>query len=485
MPEARPRRARDQPVHVRHFIGGAWRGTADHVRENPARPGEVVSIAPDGDAHDVRDAVEAAVDALDGWRRVPAPRRGAFLARTAELLEGRSAELSELICREEGKTINEARGEVERSVELLRFFAGAGWRLTGEVLPAGVEGVTIQTRRVPVGVIGLITPWNFPLAIPVWKLAPALVCGNTVVIKPAELTPAPVHVLMQCLQEAELPSGVVNAVYGPGTVAGAALVADARVAAISFTGSVDVGRAVQQAASARMARAQLEMGGKNALVVLDDADPRHAAELAALGAFGLTGQACTATSRLICTPAIHDAVIDALVSLLPAWSPGDGLHPSTRMGPAVDARQLERNVDHLALAEQEGARMIGGGAPDGLLFPPAVLVDVHPSMRTAREEAFAPILSVLCAEDLDDAIRIVNDSPFGLAAGIATASLDAALRFAEDCDVGTVKVNQPTTGNEPNAPFGGVKLSSNGGHREQGDAALEFYSGTRTVYLSA
>jgi acyl-CoA reductase-like NAD-dependent aldehyde dehydrogenase len=473
------------PVELAHLIAGehVGNGAGGSQRFNPARPGELVAISPQADAATVDAAIGAAAAAAPTWRATPAPARGRILTRAAELLMERHARIARDLCREEGKTLAEAGGEVTRAADILRFHGGEGWRAGGETLPTSVTGTLLYTVREPLGVVGLITPWNFPIAIPAWKLAPALVVGNAVVMKPSGLTGLTATHLARALVDAGLPAGVLNVVLGAGRVAGVALVDDPRVAAISFTGSTVVGLGIQAAAAPRLARTQLEMGGKNALVVLDDADPARAASIAAAGGFGLTGQACTATSRVICTPGIHDAFVQALAAEARAYAPGDGQEEGVRMGPVVSEDQLATNLDHLGGAQAAGAKLAAGGSHDALRFEPAVFAGVTPDMAIAREEVFGPVIAVLEVADLDEAISLVNDSAYGLTAGIATNDLAAVTRFADAAEVGVVKVNQSTTGLELNAPFGGVKQSSTDTFREQGSGAVDFYTRTKTVYV--
>src|SRR5918996_3009692 len=426
------------PIAVRHLIGGEWSGERARERENPARPGEIVAELPAGGIDEVDAAIAAAQAAYPAWRKTPAPARGAILGRTAELLADRTKEIARDLTAEEGKTLTESSAEVQRAIEILRFFSGEGWRLAGENLPSSVPSTHLYTVKEPLGVVGLITPWNFPIAIPTWKLAPALVSGNAVVMKPA---------------------------------------------AISFTGSVTTGLGINAIASARLARVQLEMGGKNALVVLDDADPAVAARVAAQGGFGLTGQACTATSRVIATRAAHDAFVDALSAEADSWQPGDGQLPETKMGPVVDGSQLDTDLSYLELGKSEGAELVTGGDVENLFLRPAVFAGVKPSMRVACEEIFGPVVGVLEVGSLDEAIELANDSTYGLSGGIVTNDLTAAMRFADEAEVGVVKINRPTTGVEVNAPFGGMKQSSSGTFREQGNVAVDFFTRLKTVYL--
>ena len=474
---------RSGPVAVRHLIGGEWSGEAADERRNPARPDEVVAELPSGGEQEVDAAIVAAEEALPGWRDTPPPARGAILARAGELLVARKAEYGRDLCAEEGKTLTEATMEVQRAADILRYHAGGGWGSIGEHLPSSVPSTHLFTVSEPLGVVGLITPWNFPIAIPTWKLAPALISGNTVVIKPASLTPVSVQHLAECLIEAGLPDGVLNIVIGPGSGVGNKIVGDTRVAGVSFTGSTAVGLKIHEIAAARMARVQLEMGGKNAVLVLDDADPATAAKVVAAGGFGLTGQACTATSRAIVTPGVHDAFVSALREAAAGFAPGDGQADGVKMGPVVSDSQLGTDLDYLKIARDEGADVVVGGEASELFFEPTVLAGVDPGMRVAREEIFGPVVSVLEAGGLDEAIAQVNDSEYGLTAGIVTNDLRAAMRFAKEAQVGVVKVNRPTTGLDLNAPFGGVKSSSTGTYREQGSVAVDFYTRLKTIYL--
>jgi aldehyde dehydrogenase (NAD+) len=470
-------------ITVKHLIGGEWAGKPDRERRNPARPGDVVAEMPAGGPQEVAAAVTAAQSALTTWRRVPAPARGAILARASELLAARREEVARDLTAEEGKTHAEATGEVQRAIDVLRFFGGEGWRLGGENLPSATPNTHLYTVKEPLGVVALITPWNFPIAIPAWKLAPALVSGNCVVLKPATLVPVSAQHLAECLLEAGLPAGVLNIVHGSGSVVGEALVRDERVAAISFTGSVATGLRVNEIGSARLARVQLEMGGKNALVVLEDADPALAARIAAQGGFGLTGQACTATSRVVCARAIHDHFVAALQQEAAVWRPGDGRLAATKMGPVVDESQLRTDLSYLEIGRSEGVEIVVGGEATNLFFEPTVLTGVMPRMRIAQEEIFGPVIGVIEVADLDEAIAVANDSPYGLCGGIVTNDLRAAMRFADEAEVGLVKINRPTTGLDLNAPFGGVKRSSSGTFREQGNVAVDFYTRLKTVYI--
>ncbi|TCP41619.1 aldehyde dehydrogenase (NAD+) [Tamaricihabitans halophyticus] len=469
---------------VQHLIDGAWRGQEDRARRNPANQTEVVNTSPSADAGTVHDAISAAEQAASGWASTPAPARGAILLDAAELLRTKHSEIARDLVREEGKTLAEATGEVRRAIDVLRYFGARGWHQDGSVFPSASADTTVLTRQEPLGVVGLITPWNFPIAIPAWKLAPALIAGNAVVLKPAEFTPASADHLARALLAAGLPDGVLNVVHGAGEVAGKTLVEDDRVAAVSFTGSTDVGMRIQRTVTERRGRVQLEMGGKNAYLVLDDAAPEAAARVVAAGAFGLTGQACTATSRVYCTPGVRAEFSAALATEAKRYQPGDGLATGTAMGPVISEQQLATDVGAVRTAIDNGATVVTGGAdPDGLRFEPTVLTDMAQDADVVRQEVFGPVLAVLPVADLDEGLARVNDSPYGLAAGICTRDLAAAHHFAAATHVGVVKVNRPTTGLDLNVPFGGVKDSSTNTFREQGPTATEFYSWSKTVYF--
>jgi aldehyde dehydrogenase (NAD+) len=472
------------PTALRHRIGPEFAGQPVIERTNPADPSQVVALTPDGDERTVDEAVLAAAAAQPGWAAMPAPERGAILLRAAVILSARAEAVATDLVREEGKTLPEAMGEVGRAVEILQYYGGEGRRGRGEVVPSGTPHTLAYTRREPLGVVGIITPWNFPIAIPSWKTAPALISGNAVVLKPATITPLSTWHLAQALDEAGLPPGVLNVVFGPGGKIGRAIAAHPGLAAVSFTGSNSVGRETESVVNARHARVLLEMGGKNPLVVLDDADPATAARIAAMSGFGLTGQACTATSRVICTPGIHDALVDALVAEAARYRPGDGLGPGTIMGPVVSEAQLGTDLDWIALGTADGGTVVTPSAePDGQFLPPTVFTEVTTSHRIAQEEVFGPVLAVMHADDVDHAIDIANDIPFGLSAGVVTNDMRSANRFIDRIQAGIVKVNRPTSGVDPNMPFGGVKESSTNTYREQGSGASDFYTWTKSVYL--
>lgn len=471
-------------IEARHLIAGRWTGEPTLERRNPARADDIVSVAAVADQATVTRAIDAAAAAQPAWTATPAPARGAILLRGASILEGRAEGVALDLTREEGKTLREARGEVDRAVAILRFFGSEGWRLGGHTFPATASAEThIYTRREPLGVVALITPWNFPIAIPAWKSAPALIAGNSVILKPASLTPASAVHLIAALVEAGIPDGVITLLLGSGSAVGDPLVDDPRVAAISFTGSVGTGAAIYERVARRRPRVQLEMGGKNALVVLDDADATSAARIASAGGFGLTGQACTATSRVICTRGIVEDFVEAFVAESQRYAPRDGQDPASLMGPVISADRLASNLEFLEGARAGGARIVAGDQPaDGLLEVPAIVADVDVQDRLAQEEVFGPVVAVLTVDGLGEAIDAVNATRYGLTAGIVTADLAAAHRFANGVRAGVIKVNLPTTGLDLNVPFGGVGDSSTNTFREQGSSAVDFYSWTKSVY---
>jgi acyl-CoA reductase-like NAD-dependent aldehyde dehydrogenase len=477
----------------KNYIGGQWvAASAGKLSEdrNPADTTEVLGLFQSSGQEDVEQAIEAASAAFPSWAAMPAPKRGQILFRAAQIIESRSEEMARTLTQEEGKTLAESRGEVLRAVELFRYYAGEGRRLNGETFPSEAPKTFLYTFRVPLGVVAIVTPWNFPIAIPAWKMAPALIAGNTVVFKPASLTPLIALRLVECLAEAGLPAGVLNLVTGSGGAVGDALVSHPKVAAVSFTGSCEVGTAVRRLAASHTNRIQLEMGGKNPLVVLDDADLEMAADIAAVGGFGLTGQACTAGSRVIVTEKVADQFTALLVERAKSIRVGNGLEAGVRMGPAVSDGQLNTDLGYIHIGKEEGAELLYGGRrleggpyDRGYFIEPAVFANVRPSMRIAQEEIFGPVISVLRAGDFDEAVEIANGVKFGLVAGICTRSLNKAFAFAEVAQAGVIKVNKPTTGLELQVPFGGIKDSSSGTYKEQGKAAIDFYTTTKTVYV--
>lgn len=472
-----------------NYIDGAWVEGDWFEDRNPARADEVVGRFVNGAAADMRRAAEAAAAALPGWASMPAPARGALLYKAADLLERRFDEISAEMTREEGKTLPEAKGEVRRSINIFRYFAGEGSRLGGIVAPSERERVHMFAIRKPVGVCGLVTPWNFPSAIPAWKLAPALICGNTVVLKPASAAPLSAWRIVEACHEAGIPKGVVNFVAGPGKALGEALVEAPALKAISFTGSCGVGAWLHERASRRKLRIQLEMGGKNPTIVLADAPFEAAVENVVNGAFFSTGQKCTATSRAIVEEAIYDKFVEALVERTKKLKVGDGMQPGVDMGPCVDEAQMKTVLGYIEIGRREcgepvcgGRRLTGGDYDRGWFVEPTIFAGVTQEMTIAREEIFGPVLAVMKARDLKHALEMANASEFGLSASLQTASLTRMFEYIYGIEAGLVTVNLPSAGVEYQLPFGGTKDSSFG-PKEQGPAALEFYSDYKTVYV--
>ncbi len=480
-------------ISYQNFIGGEWVGSSASAKaqtRNPADTREVVAEYALAGAVEARQALAAARNAFPAWAAATAIARGRVLSKASQILESRKAALAELLTREEGKTLAESAGEVQRAVDIFRFFGGLSYTLGGQTIPHDLPGNLLYTSRQPLGVVALITPWNFPIAIPAWKMAPALVAGNAVVIKPATPAPAMTLELAKALAEAGLPKGALNVLVGAGREVGAELATNPAVAALSFTGSHSVGQQVHEQLAKRMARSQMEMGGKNPTIVLADADLDLAVNLVARAGFGLTGQACTATSRVIVERAVLPAFTEKLVARASALKVGNGLTAGVEMGPAVSESQLKTDLDYVGIAQDEGARLLCGGRrlTDGDFGPgwfmePTVFGEVTPQMRIAREEVFGPVIAVLGADSFDEAIAVANGVDVGLSASIVTRDFRKAMLYAERIEAGVVKVNQISTGLALQAPFGGVKQSSTDAFKEQGAGAIEFYSRLKTVYL--
>jgi len=480
------------PQLFHNYVGGQWKeceSKKTFADINPADRDETVGIFQASSAKDAAAACEAAAKAQPAWAALPAPRRGEYLFKAAELLESRLAKLAKEMTREEGKTLPESQGEVKRAINIFRYFGGEGARQFSYQIPSERENVFCYTLRMPLGVAGLITPWNFPSAIPAWKMAPALVAGNTVVIKPASLAPLSGLRLIEGLHEAGIPAGVLNSVTGSGGIVGNAIVEHPAVRAVSFTGSCEVGNALHEIVSRRKIRVQLEMGGKNPTVVLKDADLDYAADVLVNGAFFSTGQKCTACSRAIIEKPIYDALLEKLVAKTKNLRVGNGLEPGVAIGPAVDAAQLETDLKYIEIGKSEGAKLLcggnrltGGAYDKGYFIEPTIFEGVTPNMRIAQEEIFGPVLALMTANDFDDAIRLANCVKFGLSASIVSKDLTRVHQFINRIEAGLITVNLPTAGVEYQLPFGGTKESSFG-MREQGPLALDFYTETRTVYL--
>ncbi|WP_193176290.1 aldehyde dehydrogenase family protein [Oricola nitratireducens] len=472
-----------------NLIGGAWvAGAGTSENRNPADASDLVGIYAHADVSQVAEAVEAARQALPGWERAGSQFRADLLDRVGAGILARKDEIGRILAREEGKTLAEAVGETVRAAQIFRFYAGEALRVAGDAVASVRPDVDVEITREPVGVVGLITPWNFPIAIPAWKIAPALAYGNTVVFKPADLTPACAHILARLLHEAGAPAGVFNLVMGRGSVVGDAILSHPDVDAVSFTGSVPVGRALAVKAAGGLKKVQLEMGGKNPMVVLDDADLDLAVAACLNGAFYSTGQRCTASSRLIAEAGIHDAFVEKLTEGAMALKVGDPLDPGTQIGPVVSESQLRSNLAYVNLACEEGAEVFGGetinGETEGYFQRPAVFVGATNGMRISREEIFGPCASVIKAADFEEALALANDTEFGLSSGICTSSLKYSREFRKRSQAGMVMVNLPTAGVDYHVPFGGRKGSSYGS-REQGRYAAEFYTTVKTAYSFA
>ena len=468
-----------------NLIAGAWTGGADTIRSiNPSDTNDVVGEFAVASAEQVRDAIAAARAALEPWAATTTQTRSDLLHNIGGELLARKEELGDLLAREEGKTRAEAIGEVTRAAQVFRFFAGETVRYGGERLPSVRPGIEVESSRHPVGVVGIITPWNFPIAIPAWKIAPALAFGNTVVFKPSERTPAIGWALADIISRTSAPPGVFNLVMGAGPVGEAIL---GGVDAVSFTGSVATGRQVAKRAVERMIRVQTEMGGKNPLVVLDDADLATAVNCAVDGAFFQTGQRCTASSRLVVTEGIHDRFVDAVSERLRALVVDHALKAGTQVGPVVDQRQLDQDLSYIEIGKREGATAKVAGEllkrdTPGFYLSPTLFVDATNDMRVNREEIFGPVASVIRVKDYDEALSVANDTEFGLSAGICTTSMKHARHFQSHVESGLAMINLPTAGLDYHVPFGGTKASSYG-QREQGRYAVEFYTITKTSYI--
>jgi len=476
-------------IQAQNFIAGAWSKSAGQKPDvNPSNTNDVIGEFPQAAAGDVESAIAAAKAAFPAWSRSSIQLRHDALKRIGDEILARKEEIGRLLAREEGKTLAEGIGETVRAGQIFLFFSGEALRLAGEKLASVRPSIDVEITREPLGVIGLITPWNFPIAIPAWKIAPALAYGNCVVLKPAELVPATAHALAEIIARAGLPAGVFNLVMGRGSVVGEAMLRHKDVAGISFTGSVATGRRIAATCieSEPMKKVQLEMGGKNPLVVLDDADLKIAVECAVNGAFFQTGQRCTASSRLIVTEKVHDSFVTAMAERMKSLVIGDALKEGTQIGPVVDQSQLDQDLDYIRIGQDEGAKLLAGGErlnreTPGFYLAPALFTDVDNGMRIAREEIFGPVATITRVKDYEAALAAANDTAFGLSAGICTTSLKYAGHFKRNSEAGMVMVNLPTAGVDYHVPFGGRKGSSYG-PREQGRYAAEFYTTVKTAY---
>jgi alpha-ketoglutaric semialdehyde dehydrogenase len=473
----------------KNYVAGEWvAGASALVNRNPSDLTDAIGEFAMADIDQTHAAVAAAKKAFAAWSVSPIQQRADILDKAGSEILARKEEIGRLLSREEGKTLPEGIGETTRAGHIFKFFSGEALRLSGDKIPSVRPGVDVEVTREPIGVVGLITPWNFPIAIPSWKIAPALAYGNTVVFKPAQWTPGCAWVLAEVLAKAGLPPGVLNLVVGSGATVGETLVGHPDVTAISFTGSAATGREIARKAVARLAKVQLEMGSKNPLIVLDDADLPTAINIAVQGAYYSTGQRCTASSRLIVTEGIHDRFVSGLTEKLKSLKVDDALAAGTDIGPVVEKAQLEQDLDYIAVGQREGARLVCGGErlqrkTDGYYMSPALFTDATNSMRISREEIFGPVACVIKVKTYEEALAVANDTEFGLSAGIATTSLKYASHFKRHAQYGMVMVNLPTAGVDYHVPFGGRKGSSYG-PREQGRYAAEFYTTVKTAYIA-
>ncbi len=475
---------------MNNYINGKWmpsRSNESIPNINPANTDEILGQTPLSTAEEAREAVAAAKEAFPKWKATPAPVRGKLLFRAADLLQQRLEELATLLTKEEGKALKDSRGEVQRAINIMEFTAGEGRRLRGATIPSELPRTFVYTIRQPVGVAGLITPWNFPVAIPIWKIAPALVAGNTVVLKPSELTPLTAVRIVEIFEEAGFPPGVLNMVLGSGNTVGEENHPD--VDALSFTGSNDVGCALYEKASRRGIRVQCEMGGKNPVVVLRDADLDLAVEGVAQGGFGSTGQRCTASSRVIVEESIAGRFTEMLLARMERIRTGNGLDPEIDMGPCVEEKQMNKVLRYIEIGKTEGARLLrggkrltGGAFNKGFFVEPTLFDGVSVNMRIAQEEIFGPVISLLRAKNFEEAVEMANGVKFGLCSSLYSQDMSAILRFTEMSEAGKVHINSPTIGGEAQAPFGGTKATGIG-PREQGTEVFEFYTEVKTVYM--
>ncbi|MGQ7886096.1 alpha-ketoglutaric semialdehyde dehydrogenase GucD [Paenibacillus sp. WC2504] len=477
-----------------NYINGEWQaaGTGQTVPSiNPAKKSEVVGYVQSSSLEDLNQAVASAKSAQQGWRKLSGAARGDYLFKAANVLESRINEIAESMTREMGKTLPEAKGETARGVAILRYYAGEGMRKIGDVIPSSDSEALMFTTRAPLGVVGVISPWNFPVAIPIWKMAPALIYGNAVVLKPAQETAVTAAKIVECFAEAGLPAGVLNLVTGSGAIIGQGLAEHPDVNGITFTGSNQVGKRVGQAALARGAKYQLEMGGKNPILIASDADLDLAVDATISGGIRSTGQKCTATSRVIVMSEVYESFKEKLLSKLKGLTVGHGLDAGTWLGPCANENQLKTVQSYIQKGIEEGAELLfGGSSPDhpdlaeGFYIQPTVFDKVTPEMAIAREEIFGPVLALIQVESMEQAIQVANDSDFGLSASIYTQNIGNILSFIQDMDAGLVRINSETAGVELQAPFGGMKQSSSHS-REQGQAAIEFFTSIKTVFLKA
>ena len=475
-----------------NFIDGQWRkpSSATYLPDiNPADTKEVVAESPSSTAAEAIMAVEAAERAYPDWRATPAPQRGQLLYRVQRRMEARRHELAEVLTREEGKTLTESNGEIQRAINVVEFYAGEGRRLLGETIPSELPNNFCYTVREPFGPLALITPWNFPVAIPMWKLAPAIACGNTVVLKPASLTPLSAGLIADIFSECDAPPGLINVIYGRGREVGEALLNHPAIKGVSFTGSNEIGTKLYSTSAVNGIKCQCEMGGKNPIVILEDADLELATNSSVQGAYGSTGQRCTATSRAIVVDSVADRFIEQLEARVNALVVGNGLDPATDVGPSVDQTQLDTVLNYIGIGQDEGAKLVTGGlrlADDahdcGYFVQPTIFDRVTSNMRIAQEEIFGPVLSVLRVPDAASALLAANAVRYGLAAAIYTQDVSKAFKLVDKLEAGIIHVNSPTVGGEAHIPFGGMK-ETGVGLREMGREAINFFTELKVVYL--
>jgi aldehyde dehydrogenase (NAD+) len=480
------------PKVYKNFINGEWQESRNgkaFENRNPANTSELIGMFSASTNQDVDLAVNSAAEAYKSWRLVPAPRRAEILYRAAELLVRRKDDLARDMTREMGKILTETRGDVQEAIDMTYYMGGEGRRLFGQTTPSELRNKFAMSVRAPIGVAGMVTPWNFPMAIPSWKIAPALVCGNTAVIKPAEDTPLSTYHYVQALTEAGLPRGVVNIVVGDGPSAGAPLVSHPGVQLVSFTGSTEVGRLVSEACAPTFKKCTLEMGGKNIIIVMDDANLDLAVEGAVWGAFGTTGQRCTAASRFAVHKKIYGEFVSRFAARAKALRIGDGLAPTTEMGPVINEAALQKVMEYVDVGKNEGAKLVTGGNrlndgafAKGWFHEPTIFSECDAKMRISQEEIFGPVVGVIPIDNFDQALEITNGVKYGLSASVYTRDVNKAFRAMRDIVTGIVYVNAPTIGAETHLPFGGTKQTGNG-HREAATAALDFYSEWKTLYI--
>lgn len=476
----------------KNYIGGKWVGAKSrrkYVNRNPANTRLINGYFPDSDKADIHAAVTAAKKAYPSWKNVPVPKKADIIFRARDILIQQKEKMAREMTREAGKVLKETLGDVQEAIDMATFIAGEGRRLYGETTPSELSDKWCMTARIPIGVCGLITPWNFPMAVPSWKVLPAILCGNTIVFKPAEDTPKSAIRLVQALEKAGLPGGVANLVCGYGETAGAALVNHPDVRLISFTGSCEVGREIASLCGKNLKKVSLEMGGKNAQIVMDDADMELAVEGALWGAFGTTGQRCTATSRLI----VHQKVVKTFTQKLVARAKkiriGDGLNPRVEMGPIINEKQLQTVLNYIETGKKEGAKLLCGGnvyakgkTQNGYFVEPTVFTNVKPSMRIAQEEIFGPVTCILTVRSLNEAIKVLNGTSYGLSSSIYTRDVNKAFVAIREMEAGISYVNGPTIGAEVHLPFGGIKNTGNG-HREGGKTVLDIFTEWKTIFV--